>query len=152
MSLRPLVRLAIVVLVAAGFWLARQSGSSAATATVPAPVPGAVPASPAPPALVHPEIGFRDAGHLREHFQKHGAEFGRITQDEYLRLAQTLRDRTASGSVLESVRSDGVITRFDRSSGAFLACDGDFTIRTFFRPYDGERYYVRQLARGRSDR
>jgi hypothetical protein len=53
--------------------------------------------------------------------------------------------------VLEAVRTDGVVTRFDRASGAFLAFDRDLTIKTFFRPYDGERYYTRQLARGRSD-
>jgi pyocin large subunit-like protein len=85
-----------------------------------------------------------------EHFQKHGAEFGRISVDEYLRAAQTLRDRPAGGDILESVRADGVVTRFDRGSGAFLACDRDGVIRTFFRPNDGEAYFQRQLKRGHS--
>lgn len=66
---------------------------------------------------------------------------------EYLHLAQSLRDRPAGGAVLEAVRGDGVVTRFDRASGAFLACDPDGTIRTFFKPHDGEAYFRRQLAR-----
>jgi hypothetical protein len=150
MNLRPQARLVLLLVVAAAVWLARQSGSPAATASIPAP--GGTGTAPASPALVHPEIGFRDADHLDQHFQKHGAEFGEVTETEYLHLAQALRDRPAGGPVLESVRSDGVIARFDRSSGGFLAFDRDLTIRTFFRPYDGERYYVRQLTRGRSDR
>ena len=56
------------------------------------------------------------------------------------RRAQSLRDRPAGGEVLEAVRRDGVITRFDRRRGDFLAFDRDRTIRTFFRPNDGEAY------------
>ncbi len=95
-------------------------------------------------------IGFRSHERLVEHYQKHGREFGAITQDEYLRRAQDLRDRPAGGEVLEAVRADGVITRFDRASGAFLAANPDRTIRTFFRPNQGETYFRRQLARGGS--
>jgi pyocin large subunit-like protein len=113
-------------------------------------VPGASAASrtAARPALhVHAEIGFRDREHLAQHYRKHGREFGSVGMSEYLRLAQTLRDRPAGGPVLEAVRADGVITRFDRSSGAFIAFDPDLTIRTFFRPNQGETYFRRQARR-----
>lgn len=102
------------------------------------------------PDIGDPAIGFRDARHLAEHFQKHGAEFGGISREEYLRRAQVLRDRPAGGDILESIRRDGVITRFDRNTGAFLAVDRDRIIRTFFRPNDGEAYFQRQLKRGHS--
>ena len=95
----------------------------------------------------HAEVGFRDGAHLTEHFEKHGAEFGDVSVDGYLLLAQSLRDRPAGGDVLERVRKDGVITRFDRATGSFLAFDKDLTIRTFFRPNDGESYFVRQSLR-----
>jgi pyocin large subunit-like protein len=58
-----------------------------------------------------------------------------------------LRDTPAGGDVLEAVRDDGVVTRFDRASGAFIAFDASGVIRTFFRPRDGERYFHRQAAR-----
>jgi pyocin large subunit-like protein len=106
--------------------------------------------TPAEPAVTHPEIGFRDPSHLAEHYQKHGAEFGGISESEYLVRAQTLRDRPTGGTIREAVRRDGVITRFDRGSGEFLAFDPDLTIRTFFRPNDGEAYFDRQLKRGQS--
>ena len=40
-----------------------------------------------------------------------------------------------------------VITRFDKSSGAFIAFDADGTIRTFFKPNVGEEYFRRQSER-----
>lgn len=92
-------------------------------------------------------IGFRNRDRLEEHYRKHGQEFGDITQAEYLRRAQQLRDAPVGGSVLELRRADGVITRFDRESGAFIAFDPDRIIRTFFRPNAGERYFRRQAAR-----
>ena len=61
--------------------------------------------------------------------------------------AQQLRDRPADGDVLETVRADGTISRFDRSTGAFLAFNRDGTIRAFFKPNDGERYFQRQTQR-----
>lgn len=91
--------------------------------------------------------GFTSKRAWREHFAKHGAEFGKITAEEYLRLAQGLRDAPRSQLVLERVRDDGVITRYDRASGAFLAFHRDLSIRTFFRPKDGEAYFERQALR-----
>jgi hypothetical protein len=93
-------------------------------------------------------IGFASRERLEEHYRKHGAEFSADSRQDYLRLAQSLRDAPAGGPVLEAVRHDGVITRFDRRSGAFVAFNADGVIRTFFRPNDGERYFRRQLERG----
>ena len=49
--------------------------------------------------------------------------------------------------MIEATRADGVVTRFDRDSGAFIAFDPDGTIRTFFKPRDGEAYFRRQRDR-----
>jgi len=94
-------------------------------------------------------VGFADARRLDEHFEKHGAEFGRITKQDYLRQAQLLRDARLADPILETVRRDGVVTRFDRQTGAFIAFNSNGVIRTFFKPNDGERYYRRQSERGR---
>ena len=122
----------------------------AATAT--ATVAAAVPAERAVSTTsVRRDAGFRSRQRLNEHFAKHGAEFGRVSRDEYLHLAQALRDTTVGGDILELRRDDGTVSRFDRTSGAFVAFDADGTIRTFFRPNDGEAYFQRQ-ARRRSNR
>ena len=93
-------------------------------------------------------VGFADARRLDEHFEKHGAEFGRITKQDYLRQAQLLRDARVADPILETVRRDGVATRFDRQTGALIAFNPNGVIRTFFKPNDGERYYRRQAERG----
>ena len=147
MTARRLLGLAVAFSVAGVVWFARALPGTAASAGAPT-TQRAAPASRTEAG--HPEIGFRDGSHLEEHYWKHGAEFGNITEAEYLRRAQALRDRPATGEVREAVRRDGVVTRFDRRAGEFLAFDRDLTIRTFFRPNDGEAYFDRQLKRGQS--
>ena len=93
-------------------------------------------------------VGFVDERHLDEHYRKHGVEFGHITKLDYLHQAQLLRDTAVGGPVLQTVRRDGVTTRYDQQTGAFIAFNRDGTIRTFFKPNDGERYYRRQAERG----
>jgi hypothetical protein len=124
-----LVGLLAVLLGASGQSPAAAAGASAAVARDPS------------------SVGFRSRALLVEHYRKHGAAFGRITQAEYLRRAQGLRDRPPSDDVLEARRADGVVTRFERSTGAFIAFNRDLTIRTFFRPSDGEAYFRRQARR-----
>lgn len=92
-------------------------------------------------------IGFRTHAQEAQHFQKHGAEFGNVSEREYVRLAQALRDAPLGGPIEEIRRPDGTISRFDGASGAFLAYDSDGTIRTFFKPNTGESYFRRQALR-----
>lgn len=94
-------------------------------------------------------IGFRSRSQFDEHFAKHGAEFGAVTRQEYLRAAQSLRDAPVGGSIEEVRRPDGTVSRYDRASGAFIAFNADGTIRTFFKPNDGEAYFRRQARRSR---
>ncbi|MEO8025139.1 MAG: hypothetical protein ABI823_01615 [Bryobacteraceae bacterium] len=90
--------------------------------------------------------GFRSRTQFNEHFSKHGSEFGRISAQEYLRLAQALRDAPVGGPILEAPGRDGrTFTRFDKRKGYFGAYNRDRTIRTFFIPNDGERYFRRQI-------
>jgi pyocin large subunit-like protein len=98
-----------------------------------------------PTAAVSP--GFTSRRNLEEHFEKHGEQFPGLSVTTYLAAAQMLRDAPQGGDVLELRRRDGVITRFDRATGAFLAVNRDGTIRTFFKPNDGEAYFRRQASR-----
>ena len=150
------VALLIAVLAAIyGAYLSRQSAPASAGARVgarPTPItaaPTGAPrdAAPATPTPRGDSPAFTSRAHLVEHFEKHGGEFPGLDINAYLRAAQTLRDRPVGGTVLELRRRDGVITRFDTESGAFLAVNRDGTIRTFFRPNDGEAYFRRQASR-----
>ncbi|MEQ1691466.1 MAG: hypothetical protein ABMA00_09290 [Gemmatimonas sp.] len=138
--MKRFVALLAVVLVVASVW------------RKPAVPPRADPTTAPPTAPVSTRaqstVGFRTRAQLEEHFQKHGSEFGRISIHQYLDRAQALRDAPVGGDVLEVVRpSDGVVSRFDRASGAFLATDPGGIIRTFFKPNDGEAYFRRQAKR-----
>jgi hypothetical protein len=94
-----------------------------------------------------PSVGFTSRRSLDEHYEKHGAEFSGASKADYLRIAQSLRDARPGGPVLQVIRNDGVSTRFDRRDGTFVAFNRDGTIRTCFRPNDGERYFRRQADR-----
>src|SRR5262245_36562965 len=48
-------------------------------------------------APARPNVGFVNERRLDEHYEKHGAEFGRITKQDYLRQAQLLRDAQVGG-------------------------------------------------------
>ncbi|HTW67805.1 MAG TPA: hypothetical protein VME17_24490 [Bryobacteraceae bacterium] len=91
--------------------------------------------------------GFRSRAQLDEHYAKHGAEFGAISKAEYLRLAQALRDAPVGGPILESRRPNGEFSKFDRRHGYFGAYNRNGTIRTFFIPNNGERYFRNQARR-----
>jgi pyocin large subunit-like protein len=122
---------------------------AAAAPTKPAPATETPQArTPAPAKSATSKVGFTSQRAWQDHFTKHGAEFGDITADEYLARAKALRDAPLSKDVLEIVReSDGVISRFDKKTGGFVAFHEDKTIRTYFRPNDGEAYFRRQAER-----
>ncbi len=87
--------------------------------------------------------GFRTQHLLEEHYGKYGRDFGRISQDQYLRLAQQLRDSKPGKNVLEARMPAGG-AKFDKRYGWFVSYDADGTIRTFFIPKEGLRYFRRQ--------
>jgi pyocin large subunit-like protein len=91
--------------------------------------------------------GFRSSLQFDEHFAKHGAEFGKVTRQQYLKMAQDFRDAPKEGDILEVVRDDHAISRFHKKKRWFLAFNKDRTIRTFFIPNKGERYFWRQAKR-----
>jgi hypothetical protein len=93
------------------------------------------------------KIGFRSYNKLHSHYLKHGREFGNITEEQYLALAQDIRDAPLSKTIIEAEQVGGTISRFDRSTGGFIAFNTDLTLRTFFRPNDGESYFKRAAQR-----
>lgn len=95
------------------------------------------------------DIGFRSKSKLDQHYIKHRREFGTISKSEYLRQAQVLRDSPVSDRIIETTQANGTLSRFDRETGGFIAFDRDGTLRTYFRPDDGEDYFWRAAKRQR---
>jgi len=87
--------------------------------------------------------GFRNEHVLQDHFEKYGRAFGAISRQQYLHLAQQLRDTHPGKDILEAKRPDGFI-RFDRKHGYFGSYENNGTIRSFFIPPDGIRYFERE--------
>jgi hypothetical protein len=130
--------------------LAGCGGSHAAAPPAPAAGTTAAAAVVAPPAtvpIVISPVGFRSQAELDAHFAKHGREVGAADERDYLHRAQELRDAPLGTDVAEIVRRDGVRTRFDRRDGGFIAFNQNGVIRTYFRPADGEAYFLRQAGR-----
>lgn len=98
------------------------------------------------PYLVYGHIAFSSDGQLEEHFDKYGRDFDAISPTQFLQIAQDLRDRPKDGDILEGRRFDGVICRYDKETGAFIAFNKNRVIRTFFKPRDGEAYFRMQMA------
>lgn len=88
------------------------------------------------------QYGFRSEKLLESHYEKHGAEFGDITREEYLLLANAL---IASPTALRKAeKEDGDTVIYEEASNQFLVLSTDGYIRSFFRPDDGLAYYERQ--------
>ena len=89
---------------------------------------------------------FRNKDRFEEHYQKHvinQAEFGDITKEEYLALAQELVD-TPGSQVLTKNNDDGDTLFYDPDTNSFAVVSGDGYLRTFFKPSSGQKYFDKQ--------
>ena len=86
---------------------------------------------------------FKNKTRYDEHYKKHGAEFGDITQEEYLELANELIN-SDSDRVLHKRSKDNDYLFFDQDTEYFLVLSEEGFIRTFFIPTAGINYYNRQ--------
>jgi pyocin large subunit-like protein len=143
---RHLVATALLAVALAVALFVMRDAAPAGPVGLPAPASTAPAPATATATATSSSRGFRTQELFRDHYAKHGREFGNIPADEYLRQAQSLRDAPLSATVLEIRRQDGVISRFDKAAGSFIAFNADGTIRTFFRPVDGENYFRRQAT------
>ncbi|WP_342550457.1 SAR2788 family putative toxin [Lysinibacillus sp. FSL M8-0216] len=89
------------------------------------------------------KLAFKSTDLLKEHYKKHGKEFGNISQSEYLELAQDLIG-SDSDDVLSKKRSDGDRVFYNKSTNEFAVLGSDGYLKTFFKPKDGKKYYDRQ--------
>lgn len=90
------------------------------------------------------EYKFRSQKLLDQHFEKHGREFGRITKEEYVKMANELINSDSDSVLSKTEKEDGDYVFFDRNTGYFAVLSKDGYIRTFFVPSQGEKYYNKQ--------
>lgn len=84
---------------------------------------------------------FRTQEQFDQHYQKHGSEFGSITQAAYLALANEVISDPDS---LRKQEADGDSLFYDEDDNEFAVLSSDGYIRTLFRPDDGIEYWNRQ--------
>ena len=86
---------------------------------------------------------------FQKHYDKHQHEFGEISMQEYLELANTLAVAPVSDDVVQLVRSDGSISKYCFSTNEFVVVTADGKIRTYFKPADKEAYWDEELKRNK---
>lgn len=70
---------------------------------------------------------------LKDHFTKHKKEFGNISQNTYLKRAQSLAGTTGK-HVLSKKRSNGDVIKYNTKTNELLIMSRNDVIRTFFKP------------------
>lgn len=95
-------------------------------------------------APVQTQYHFRSEKTLREHFQKHGGEFGDMyaTMEEYEAGASRVINDPSALTKREKEDNDYVYYIEDTNEFVILSTDG--YIRTYFKPNAGKKYYDRQ--------
>lgn len=85
---------------------------------------------------------FRKVQYLQEHFERHGAEFGYGSADEYLAGANRV---VASSEALHKLEAeDGDDVYYLESTNEFVIVSTDGYLRTYFKPDDGKAYFDKQ--------
>lgn len=87
---------------------------------------------------------FRTKDLLEAHYQKHGAEFGDITLEEYLQGANQLINSRSPELLTKYEAEDGDKLFYIERTNEFLVLSADGYIRTYFKPKDGIAYFNRQ--------
>lgn len=84
---------------------------------------------------------------LQEHCQKHSAEFGGISESEYVQKANALANELESDDVASLKRSDGSTSKYRFSTNEFVVINEDGTLRTYFKPVKGAEYWKDEIER-----
>lgn len=110
-------------------------------AVKPVPPPSVAKTSYTPPPS---DKTWGDRWSLQDHFNRHGADFGAATPNEYAAKAWLfLQQAKDEGLPAKLDESDGTIRVWDGRTHSFAAYNRNFTTKTFFRPESAD-YFKRQ--------
>lgn len=85
---------------------------------------------------------FRNEKLLREHFEKHGSEFGYKNEEQYVKGAVAVINSPTSLHKKEAEDGDDIYYDKDKNEIVFVSKDG--YIRSYFKPTNGINYYNKQ--------
>lgn len=85
----------------------------------------------------------------QRHVSKHLAEYGGISEEEYINRARKLLQSHASDDILSLKRSDGSVSKYRISTNEFVVGTKDGHIRTAFKPKDKMDYWGDEIERNR---
>jgi len=88
---------------------------------------------------------FATDAQLQGHFGDHGRDFGAKTPGEYQQQADTFLNGPRASGVLEKVRPNGDIVRYNPATEEFGVAQGNGTIRTYFKPDPSIHGYATNL-------
>ena len=101
-----------------------------------------------PAASIDPKPTEFRRGQLDAHFGKHRQEWPEgMTREQYDRGAKDLLARPRGGDILGHTRADGDILRYNKATNELAIMGKDGTIRTYFRPSGGMRYWNGELQK-----
>ena len=95
-------------------------------------------------ALIARETHWGRPGTLKDHFMRHGADFGAKSPREYAEMAFQFYRKAQEEKFPRKVDSDGTIRIYDPKTNTFGAYNSDGMTKTFFKPKDGKKYWQRQ--------
>lgn len=108
-----------------------------------------------PGGLIEPENpndapkSWGDPKTLKNHFERHGKDFGATSPKDYAEKADKFYTRAQDENLPMMKSEDGVIRTYDPQTNTFGAYNPDGTTKTFFKP-DGEgtKYFEKQINKG----
>ena len=87
---------------------------------------------------------FRTKKQFEGHYEKHGKEFGDITQEQYLQKANDLINNDSDTVLHKTEKEDGDYIFYDTVNNEILFLSTDGYIRTYFKPNRGIEYFNKQ--------
>ncbi len=83
-----------------------------------------------------PDFRLWRKGKLRQHFEKHGTDFGANSKEEYSRLAKEFAEQPLLGSNLIDFVDGAYVYRVDRATNTILVATRNGVLKTFYK-WDG---------------
>lgn len=100
-------------------------------------------------AVRYKDAVFESEKALKNHVSKHLAEYGDITEEQYVDRARRLLRSSASDDILVLTRSDGSIAKYRVSTNEFAVGTKEGNIRTAFKPQEKMDYWRYEIERNK---